>query len=356
MTENTTLNQTQADLAHSINPAPVVRLPNLTAGLALLVSLSALGLLGWHYLASKQAEQKAEQNLTAAFSTVNGKQDELRQALLQAQNRQQTTATALGVLQTQLAQQQAQQAAIQQLYQQVTQNSSQSALAEIEQSINIAAQQLQLAGNVRAALTALQSANMRLQALNRAELIPLQRAIELDISNLRAAPYVDTVAISLRLETAITALDKLPLLTEYQPLAEEKKPAPVGNSLSARAKNDVNFLLSKFMRVRKIQNPEALLLTQPQSVALRENLKLRLLSAKIALLQRDEQIYQQEIQSVLPAVRHYFDLSASATQAQLQTLEALKANAISVNVPDIQATLAAVQNAKLTLTQRGVQP
>ena len=104
-------------------------------------------------------------------------------------------------LEARLAESQSQQLALEALYQDLSRNRDEWQLAEIEQVLAIASQQLQLAGNVRAALLALQLAEARLARADRPQFVPVRRALARDIERLRALPAVDLPAMSVRLDT-----------------------------------------------------------------------------------------------------------------------------------------------------------
>ena len=95
------------------------------------------------------------------------------------------------LLETRLAESQAQQAALEALYRDLAPSRDEIALSEIEQVLLVASQQLQLAGNVPSALTALQLADAKLQRLDRPQFVPLRRALARDMDRLKAVPYVD---------------------------------------------------------------------------------------------------------------------------------------------------------------------
>ena len=115
------------------------------------------------------------------------------------------------LLEARLAESQAQQAALEALYRDLAPSRDEIALSEIEQVLLVASQQLQLAGNVPSALTALQLADAKLQRLDRPQFVPLRRALSRDMDRLKAVPYVDIVGMSLKLDQAIAAVDTLPL-------------------------------------------------------------------------------------------------------------------------------------------------
>ena len=121
--------------------------------------------------------------------------------------------------------------ALEALYQELTRNRDEATLEEVEQLLLIANQQLQLAGNVKAALIAMQEADARLQRIDRPQLTPLRKILSKDMDLLKAAPYVDTVGISVRLDNLAAAVDQLPLAMELRP---RKRALPVREP--ARAK------------------------------------------------------------------------------------------------------------------------
>ena len=115
------------------------------------------------------------------------------------------------LLETRIAESQAQQAALEALYRDLAPSRDEIALSEIEQVLLVASQQLQLAGNVPSALTALQLADAKLQRLERPQFVPLRRALSRDMDELKAVPYVDVTGVGLKLDQAIAAVGTLPL-------------------------------------------------------------------------------------------------------------------------------------------------
>ena len=103
------------------------------------------------------------------------------------------------------------------LYQDLARNRDEWALAEVEQGVLLAAQQLQLAGNVQAAVLALQAADARLASSSRPQFISLRKILVRDLDRLRALPMVDMSGLNLRLESIINAIDSLPLAVEARP-------------------------------------------------------------------------------------------------------------------------------------------
>jgi uroporphyrin-3 C-methyltransferase len=251
----------------------------------------------------------------------------------------------LGVLESRLAESQSQQIALEALYQELSRNRDEWALAEIEQTLLIASQQLQLAGNVKSALIALQNADARLQRMERPQLTPLRKAINRDIDRLKALPFVDTVGISVRLDNVIAAVDTLPLAMEVRPTTAQSRETPP----QAPARTWQRFLseawaeLKQLVRVQNIDRPEMPLLTPQQAFFLRQNLKLRLLAARLELLSRDQTSYKSDLQAARDWIVRYYDTHDKSVANALATLRNLHESEISIETPDVSATLDALR-------------
>lgn len=317
-----------------------------SAGAALLIALAALavGLWQWHdgrgqveALRQELARRLAEADLQTKQSRLIAEQ--VREATREAQ-------VKIGVLENRLAESQSQQVALETLYQELSRNRDEWTYAEIEQSLLIANQQLQLAGNVKAALIALQNADTRLQRMERPQLTALRKAINRDIERLRALPYVDTVGISVRLDNLVAAVDKLPLAMEVRPQAAANADKESDKDTWARFSREIWNELKQLVRIQHADRPEVPLLAPSQSFFLRENLKLRLLGARLALLARDETSYKADLKAAREWLERYYDARNNNVTHAVSTLRNLHASEISIEVPDISSTLAALRNVR----------
>ena len=141
--------------------------------------------------------------------------------LAQNQDQVRELSAKVATLESRYAESQNQRDALENLYNNLSVNRDETALAEVEQMLLIAAQQLQLSANVRAALIAMQSADARLQRMNRPAFRGLRQIIGHDMDKLRALPDVDITGINLQLNNLIAAVDRLPLA--YQQRAADEK-------------------------------------------------------------------------------------------------------------------------------------
>jgi uroporphyrin-3 C-methyltransferase len=266
----------------------------------------------------------------------------------------------VGVLEARQAESQSQQAALNQLYQDLSKNRDDWALSEIEQVLSTASQQLQLAGNVPGALIALANADRSLSRSDKPQFIAIRRAIARDTDRLKALPALDMAGVALRLDNVINQVDTLPLLSGEKPvLPDNSAPVIAGTgpaaapTLGARLRlawnhwsgdmwNDVRQLV----RVRSVETPEALMLSPTQNYFVRENLKLRLLNARLALLARNETSFRDDLATAQDTLSKYFDTRARATLAAQAMLRQVQGNNLAIELPDLSDSLNAVRNYK----------
>jgi uroporphyrin-3 C-methyltransferase len=218
-------------------------------------------------------------------------------------------------------------------------------LAEVEQLLLIAGQQLQLAGNIKAALIAMQQADSRLQRLDRAALSSLRRAINSDMDKLRALPDVDVSAINARLDNLVSIVSNLPLVQDMRTVQNETTPAfAAGDSSWKKLLREIWQEAKNLVRIENTQQNELPLLSPSQSFFLRENLKLRLLSARLALLSRDETSFRHDIKISQEWVKLYFDTKNGDGPQAINMLQRLNASNIKIDLPDVSASLEAVRH------------
>jgi uroporphyrin-3 C-methyltransferase len=169
------------------------------------------------------------------------------------------------------------------------------------------------------------------------------------MDRLSALPHVDIVGMNLRLDNLIAAVDSLPLAAEVRP-QEEAAPAaaPAGAPGAWRLWwRDVWADLRQLVRIRHLERPDPPLLSPSQTWFLRENLRLRLLSARLALLSRDQASFRADLGAAQEWITRYFDVTARPAAAALATLRQLAAGDIVIELPDLGASLEAARAVKL---------
>ncbi|MGG7603318.1 uroporphyrinogen-III C-methyltransferase [Massilia sp. BKSP1R2A-1] len=269
----------------------------------------------------------------------------------------------VGVLESRQSEAQTQQLALEQLYQDLSKNRDEWALSEVEQVLNTASQQLQLAGNVQGALIALQNADRSLGRSDKPQFLNIRRAIGADIERLKAMPAVDLAGVALRLDNVIAQVDTLPMLSDEKPLLpaaplrstrkKNAEPEPETLSLGQRVvqtwrnwSQEMWDDVRQLVRVRSVDTPEALMLSPTESFFVRENLKLRLLNARLALLSRNESTFRDDLAGAQEILLKYFDTRARATQSAQGALRQVQANNLNIEMPTLSESLNAVRNYK----------
>lgn len=276
----------------------------------------------------------------------------------------------VGALENRQSETQSQQLALEQLYNDLSKNRDEWALTEIEQVLSTASQQLQLAGNVPGALIALQNADRSLSRSDKPQFITIRRAIGRDMEKLKALPSVDSTGVALRLDAVIAQIDSLPMLSDETPAlpAAPEKPGkakpvrdaagklvgpPAPEPMLQKVRDGFNTWsgdmwadVRQLIRIRRVDTPEALMLSPTQSYFLRENVKLRLLNARMALLSRNETAFRNDLIAAQDALAKYFDTRAKSTQTAQALLRQVQGSNLAIEMPTLSDSLTAVRNYK----------
>lgn len=335
------------------SPSPMTYLPAPRAKRVspwLFVAIAALALAGWQWFETRQklidVQQQVSQKL-ADFDTGN-KED--RGAQKQSREQVEALQARLGAIDGKIAEFQAQSTTLQALYQDIARSREELALIEVEQAIVLAGQQLQLAGNLPVAVLALQTADAQLARLDRPAHLLLRKALAKDLARLNALPFVDMPGISLRLEQVLIGVDKLPLASYGRPeKTAENEMAADKQSWWQRTGGAIWQEMKGLVRIQRFDREDVALLAPGQGYLLRENLKLRLLNARLALFARDQWTFRNELKVAQDMLNRHFEASEKAVQTAQTTLRQMTATEINVELPtlsDSQAALRSLRPAK----------
>jgi uncharacterized protein HemX len=267
--------------------------------------------------------------------------EQIARDLRESQNR-------VAQLEGKLAEFQGQRVALEEMYRELARAPDDWLLAEIEQTLNIASRELTLAGNVRAALIAMQAADQRLSRADKLQVVQLRRAITQDMERLKSVPIIDTQGTSVKIDTLMAQVTTLPLALPDTVSASERETRPVNSGGNAVAKfgKDLWFEMTQLVRIRKLENGDPALLSPQQSYFVRENLKLRLLSARTALIARDESNYKEDLKLAREMLAKYFDPKARVNTNAIAMLKQLADSPVSIATPDITGSLNAIRAAR----------
>jgi uroporphyrin-3 C-methyltransferase len=172
----------------------------------------------------------------------------------------------------------------------------------------------------------------------------VRRAIARDIERLKSMPAADVAGMSRRLDALIAGVDALPLGGEGGAArAAPAAPAPAAESALERFGAGVWRDLKELVVIRRVDAPEPPLLPASQAYFLRENLRLRLLSARLALLARNPPVLAEDLRLAREWMLRYYERDAPATREMLGQLKALQDMPLPAELPSLTDTLDAVR-------------
>ncbi|WP_333710262.1 uroporphyrinogen-III C-methyltransferase [Malikia spinosa] len=338
-------------------------LPKFALGLALLAAGASATL--WLQLQAVRKELARRSSDTGTLVT------EAREQSARAESLVQDLQVRLGVAEVRLSEVSLQRSQLDELMLTVSRTRDDSLVQDLESTLRLAQQQAQLTGSVQPLISALQSADQRIARAAQPRLNPVQRAIARDIERIQAAALVDLPALAGRLDELIGQLDELPLLNavapaqsngpevpavavKAEPVTPAQQAAPAAGASawqrlqswwfdwSARAWANLSARGSELVRVHRVDQPEAMLLAPDQEFFLRENTKLKLLNARLALLARQLGTASADLRAVEATLQRYFDGQAKPTQLALETLQGLQRDLRLNQLPDPDDALAAL--------------
>ena len=304
----------------------------------------ALTLLG--SLEAQREIQEARADLAKQVADLDTGSHQAHALAVQAQAAGHDLETRMAALESRIAEAQSGQVALEALYRDLSSNQVDGALAEVEQAIGIANQQLLLAGDVQLAIRAMENAARRLERVDRPSLLGLRRIVDQDLRRLRAVPLVDLSGMSLRLDNLASAADSLPLAAFARPTARPALPDARPQSFWANLTGRLASELGEAVRIQRTDGPSQAPLVPEQAFFLRQTLKLRLLTARQALLGRDETTYRGDLRVSARWLESYFDRQDRAVQKAIATLRQMADAPTLISLPDVEASLNAVRDAR----------
>lgn len=357
--------------------------------LALAVSVAGLVMSGllWQKLGFTQQELARRSQDSAARSV------EARTLAAQAEALAQELQARLAVAEVRLSEVSLQRSQLEELMLTLSRSRDDNLVQDLESALRLAQQQTQLTGSAQPLVSALQAADQRIARAAQPRLNPVQRAIARDIERIQSAALADIPALALRLDELARQVDEWPVVNAVGPrgrsmpaspdpavdarvappdAAQPDEAAAVGpapesgapqpgavaaegelrrgwdrvatgwTTLWDRIWQDVTRSGRELVRVSRIDRPEAVLLAPEQAFFLRENLKLKLLNARLALLARHMEASQRDVQAVETALRRYFDIRSPQVDGALGVLAGLRQDLVDTGLPRPEESLAAL--------------
>jgi uroporphyrin-3 C-methyltransferase len=324
--------------------------------------LAALGAAALAFAWSAQQRVKAlEAELVRRQQDTGAQAAEARAAARGAQDVARDASAKLALLEARVAETSLQRTQIEELVQSLSRSRDENVLADVEASVRVALQQSAITASAEPLVAALRQADERLARYNQPRLERVRRAVAQDLERTRAAGVTDMAVLTIRLDETIRQVDDLPLLAQA-----ERRPSPraastpAGGAASAPSSPGWTAVVGErwrglleqvwdevrsLVRVTRIEQPEAALLAPDQAFFLRENLKLRLLNARLALLSRQFDTAQLDLRDAQAALERYFDRNSRRVQAAIDGVRQVSQQARLATVPRPDATLAAIATA-----------
>lgn len=335
----------------AVTAAPAAELParqgpltRLTVAFLVLLAGAALvsTALLWQKLSNIQ-EQLARQSADSGATAI-----EARTLARQAQELARDAAARQAVLETRLSEVALQRGQLEDLMQSLSLSRDENLLVDIEAGLRLAQQQTQLTGSAEPLIAALRTADQRLARAGQPRLARLRAAITRDIDRIKSISLTDVPGALARLDELVRQVDELPTVNAVPARGAgdaRTAPMPAPSAQPAwwqRWRDAVVEEARALVRVGRIDQPEAVLLAPEQAFFLRENLKLKLLNARLSLLARQVDVARADVAAAAGALHKYFDPQARRTQAAATQLQQLQAQLKSGELPRIDETLAAL--------------
>ena len=346
-------------------PAPARRGSRLWRAAVVLIGVVGIVSLVFAWKADQRGAS-LEQELVRRQQDGAAKVAEARLLARQAQEQTGESAAKVALLEARVAEVAVQRGQLEELIQSLSRSRDENLLTDIEAAIRVALQQTAITGSAEPLVATLKQSDERLARYKQPRLEGVRRAIARDLDRVKATSVADISSLSIKLDEAIRMIDELPLVavaeTRKDAASRDAKlaPAPARPASAAPTASSAALWSGKLgdawsavteriwseakslVRVTRIDHPDAMLLAPEQSFFVRENLKLRLLNARLALLSRQFDTAQGDLQVAQAALDRYFDRGSKRTVLASELIRQVVGQARQVVVPRPDDTLAAL--------------
>ena len=330
----------------TIQPVPQTIVKKTGTALSLLAILIALGVGGAGYYFGQQQVAEIQQKLTALesqsgvavsapMSDNSGQVTQLEQGLKTAQDKVEQLEQLVAGKTGEIAALQAQVKQVSQLA--GAQQPSDWLFSEADFLLNNALRKLVLDNDVDTAISLLKLADETLVKVNNSQANAIRTAINQDLKQLLSLSSVDQNAVMQKLSQLANTVDELQALNVNFDEASEKS-GKLSDDIADWQQNmekSATSFLNHFIRISPKQSADKKELLAPnQDIYLRENIRLRLQLAIMAVPRQQDELYKQSLDAVASWVRSYFDTSTEVTQNFLKSVDELADSSIYVDVPE----------------------
>ena len=337
--------ETVVEKTETMQPVPQTIVKKTGTALSLLAILIALGVGGAGYYFGQQQIAEIQQKLTAlesqsgvavsaSVSDNSGQVTQLEQGLKTAQDKVEQLEQLVAGKTGEIAALQAQVKQVSQLA--GAQQPSDWLFSEADFLLNNALRKLVLDNDVDTAVSLLKLADETLVKVNNSQANVIRTAINQDLKQLLSLSSVDQNAVMQKLSQLANTVDELQVLNVNFDEAQEKS-GKLSDDIADWQQNvekSATSFLNHFIRISPKQSADKKELLAPnQDIYLRENIRLRLQLAIMAVPRQQDELYKQSLDAVASWVRSYFDTNAEVTQNFLKSVDELADSSIYVDVP-----------------------
>ncbi|PXW96619.1 uroporphyrin-3 C-methyltransferase [Sphaerotilus hippei] len=335
--------------------------------MALMAGLAAVST--WQAVQTHRQVGAIEQELVRRQQGSTEQSAEARLLARQSQDLARESAAKVSVLEEKLSEVALQRGQLEELILSLSRSRDENLVTDVEASLRVALQQSALTGSAEPLVSALRASEERLGRVDQPRLERVRRAISRDLERVRAVGVPDVGVLLIKLDEAVRLVDELPLLS--------MRPAPTRNDEASRSSHTPPRSVQQagkaaaaaasapgwvelqwqsvqkpllavwdevrgLLRVTRIDRPEGMLVAPEQGYFVRENLKLRLLNARLSLLSRQYEAAASDLDDCQGAVNRYFDGNARRTQVISDLIRQVQQQGRQVSVPRPDETLSAI--------------
>lgn len=328
--------------------------------LSLVIGAAGLGcsILLWQKVGGMQ-EQLARQTADATAQATQA-----RALALESQDLVRDASAKLSVMEMRVNEVSLQRGQLDNLVQNLTRSRDDTLLVDMESTIRMAQQQTQLTGSTQSLVATLQSSIKRIERAAQPRLVPVQQAMERDLLRLSQATVTDTASLLARLDDVVKLVDDMHVHTSAPVPHEQRQPRRKTQAADAAEPADVSPTqwqwwsdwghtiwqatraeASELLRISRIEHADAILMAPEQAFFVRENLKLKLLNARLAVLARQYDAARADLGTAQATLSKYFDGASRRTHQAQAVLAQLQIHMQTTTQPALDDTLAAISTA-----------
>jgi uroporphyrin-3 C-methyltransferase len=323
--------------------------------LALVLTAAAVT-YAWN---TQQRVKSLEQELVRRQAQSQSEAAEARVTARAAQDLAREAGAKAALLEARVAEAQMQRSQVEELLQSVARSRDENVVADVDAAVRVAMQQSAITGSAEPLVATLKQADERLARYNQPRLERVRRAVLRDLDRAKALGTVDISTLTTRLDEVVRLVDELPLLSVATDLRSKGTPAnaaaaaapaaasatSLGSQASQWWRDTLDHMgreLRSLVRVTRVEHGAAALVAPDQQFFVRENLKLRLLNARLALFARQFEIAQADLREAQSMLERYFDRSSKRVAVAADLMRQVSTQARQTVLPRPDDTLAAL--------------